>query len=520
MAVRNTLRVAAAATCALALLALPAGAGTEGPGSAGVGDPYFPTDGNGGYDVAHYDIRLKYQPSDDRLEGTTTIVAKPTQDLTRFNLDFALKVNSIRVNGTPVRTFTQQGKELQVTPATTLRRGSLLTIVVDYADTPSNVKVDGTTAWRRTSDGAVAIDEPHISSWWFPGNDHPTDKATFDISVAVPEGTEVLSNGVLKSNPTKYGWTRWNWRSTKPMATYLAFLAVGQYEINTKTGYNGQPFVTAYSEGLGEIEGAAKASIERTPEAVEFLVGLYGDYPFEAQGGVVPKEGLGFALENQTRPTYSPAFFRNGANMYVVVHENAHQWFGDSVSVQTWRNVWLNEGFATYSEWLWSEAKGEGTAQQLFDYEYGRRPADDPFWQVLPGDPGSKQVFHNAVYDRGAMTLHALRTEVGDQAFFSTIKSWVAQKKYQNGTIEEFIAHAEKISGKKLGKLFETWLFTKGKPQVGAQSGVAASAALAAGQFAAAAAGDTTAALPAKPKSADKIRATHETLHSAHSAHK
>ncbi|GGM83907.1 peptidase [Longimycelium tulufanense] len=515
MLARSSVRVLGATAAAVALLVAPAAAGTAGPGSVGVGDPYFPTDGNGGYHVQHYDIRLKYQPSDDRLEGTTTLVARPTQDLTRFNLDFALKVNSIRINGVPARTFTQKGKELQVTPPRTVPRNSLLTVTVDYANTPSAVELDGRTEWKRTSDGALAIGEPHIASWWFPSNDHPTDKATYDISVAVPEGTEVLSNGVLKGSQTRYGWTRWNWRSYKPMATYLAFLAIGQYEVNSRTLPNGRPFVTAYSEGLGEFEGAAKASIERTPEAVEFLEGRYGPYPFEAEGGVVPKEGLGFALENQTRPTYSPAFFRRGSNMYVVVHENAHQYFGDSVSVQNWRNIWLNEGFATYSEWLWSEAKGEGTAQEIFDYTYAAKPADDPFWQVPPGDPGADNVFHNAVYDRGAMTLHALRTAIGDDAFFATIKQWVADKKYKNGTIEEFISYAERNSNKELKPLFDTWLFTKGKPEVGERTGVAASAAT---RFSAPTP-EAVAALPHKPKSIEKIQLTHETLHQLSHAH-
>ncbi|GAA2782726.1 M1 family metallopeptidase [Crossiella cryophila] len=464
---RHSFRVAAAAAAAVALLAWPASAGTDSTGAPGIGDEYYPNDGNGGYDVSHYDIRLKYQPASDTLTGTTTIVASPTQELSRFNLDFALPVKSVRVNGAKA-TFSQTADaEVVVTPARTAAKGSLLTVVVEYEGIPSQTKVNGQTLWKKTSDGAVAINEPHIARWWFPSNDHPTDKATFDVSVAVPTGVEVISNGALKSRAVQPGgWTRWNWRSTKPQATYLAFLTIGQFEIHQSTGHKGQPFITAYSEGLGEIEGPAKASLERTPEVIEFLETVFGEWPFEAQGGVVPKEGLTFALENQTRPTYAPGFFRNGNNINVVVHELAHQWFGDSVSVAKWRNIWLNEGFATYAPWLWSEHAGEGTAQEWFDFTYARYAENDPFWQVVIGAPGSGNEFHGAVYDRGAMALHAIRKTVGDKVFFQTVKTWTENKKYGNATIEEFKALAEVLSGKKLDEVFNTWLFTKGKPKL------------------------------------------------------
>jgi aminopeptidase N len=435
-------------------------------GGSGVGDEYFPGYGNSGYDVSHYDLRLKYTPASDTIQGTATLVLRPKADLTRFNLDFALTPGSVRVNGAKA-TVKQTGTEVEVTPARALRTGALTTVVVEYSGVPSQVQVNGENYWVRTPDGAIAVGEPEIAAWWFPSNDHPTDKATFDISVAVPDGVEVLSNGVYSRTATNEpGWFRWNWRTTKPMTTYLAFLVIGQYEINQDTTPSGQPFISAYADGLGDVGGAARASIERTPEITEFLAERIGPYPFEAQGGVVPSAGLGFALENQTRPVYSPGFFRRGSNTSVVVHEMAHQWFGDSVSVAKWRNIWLNEGFATYAEWLWSEAQGEGTAQQIFDFRMANTPAESPFWQVTIGDPGAANIFSGSVYNRGAMALHALRRAVGDEAFFATIKKWTASKQYGNATIEEFIALAESVSGKQLDEVFATWLFTKGKPSV------------------------------------------------------
>ena len=497
---RQGLRATVAACCATAFLTAPAFAGTGTPGAPGAGDPYFPHYGNGGYDVSHYDIQLHYQPQDDHLTGTTTIVAKPTQDLSAFNLDFALKAKSVRVNGQPAE-FRHEGSELTVTPPQTLPKGSLATFVVDYDDVPSTVEVDGIKPWVRTSDGALAVGEPEIAAWWFPSNDHPRDKATYDIAVTVPDGNQVLSNGVNTRTSSMNGWTTWKWRDTKPTASYLAFMAVGKYEVSSKTGAFGKPFVSAYSRGLGDLEGAAKASVERTPEVLDFLSGLFGEYPFEAEGGVVSSEGMNFALENQTRPTYSHKFFKDGANTSVVVHENAHQWFGDSVSVDTWRDIWLNEGFASYAEWLWSEKQGTGTAQQLFDHYYAQYPADDPFWQIKPGEPGAKNVFSDPVYDRGAMALQALRNVIGDRALQDVVRSWVQQKQYSNGTIEEFIKLAEQRSGKQLDDFFKVWLFTSGKPPADPEYGVPATAS-------------THAA--AVPKAVPELDRTHALLHEQH----
>ncbi|EHR59319.1 aminopeptidase N [Saccharomonospora cyanea NA-134] len=457
------------AACLVTVLTATTASAVPAPGAPGVGDPYYPGDGNGGYDVTHYDVRLTYQPETDRLSGTTTILATPTTELSSFNLDFALRIQSVRVNNSPARVERDatDPTEVVVTPKRSLRAGDPVTVVVRYADTPSKVAVDGFTAWKRTDTGALAVDQPHIAEWWFPSNDHPTDKATYDVSVEVPDGVAALSNGVLTSRTEQRpGWSRWNWRSTEPQATYLAFLAVGDYDVRYSTAPSGLPVVNAYDTALGDIRPAAEASVERTPEVVEFLEGLFGPYPFEAQGGVVT-HGLGFALETQTRSVYDAGFFARGSNMSVVVHENAHQWFGDSVSLGKWSDIWLNEGFATYAEFLWSEHVGEGTAAELARYLYDSIPADDEFWQVLPGDPGAENQFHPAVYDRGALAVHALRTTVGDEVFFELLRTWLDERRDGHGTIEEFVALAEELSGTQLDEVFEVWLFTKGKPEVG-----------------------------------------------------
>ncbi|MFB6888234.1 M1 family metallopeptidase [Kitasatospora sp. NPDC056327] len=506
---RKRLIVSAAAGALALLLSVPASAAQAGPGAAGIGDSYYPEAGNGGYDVSHYDIRLKYQPATDELEGTTTILATATQDLSRFNLDFVLNVKEVLVNGRAAAFTTTGEHELVVTPARTIAKNSPVTVVVRYADRPGTVKRDGYTAWLRTPDGGVAANEPEGSAWWYPSNDHPTDKATFDVSVQVPDGTQVVSNGTQTSS-SRAGWTRYNYRQTKPQATYLATLAIGRFEIRQDTTPGGLPVLTAYSPDLGANAGAARASVERTGELVDWLSGAFGPYPFDSVGGYVPNVPTRYALETQGQIFYSPAQFARGANTSVVVHELAHQWYGDSVSVQRWSDIWLNEGFARYAQWLWSEHEGEGTAQELADYTYASYPADDPFWSIRPGDPGPDHQFAGAVYDRGAVAVQALRNAVGDEKFFAILKGWPTERKYGNATIPQFQAYAERISGKPLGGLFNTWLFTVGKPSVGSAGAAPAVAGLAPG------AGSQGAGAPGvvqpEPKSWKKIQETN-TVH-------
>jgi aminopeptidase N len=503
------------AIAASLMLAIPASAANFQPGAPGIGDPYYPVSGNGGYDVGHYDLRLKYQPATDLLEGTATLIATPTQNLSRFNLDLGLTTHEVRVNGRKAEFRRAGEQELEITPASPLLKDRPVSVVVRYSGKPSEVRIGGWTAWHRTPDGGVAAQEPDSAVWWFPSNDHPLDKATFDVSVSVPDGTQAISNGVLQSQSSRLGWTRFNWRSDKPQATYLATLAVGRFDITTDTTAGGLPVLNAYSKDLGANAGAARASLERTAEVAEWLEEVFGPYPFNALGGYVPNVRSGYALETQTRPFYSPRQFASGSNVSVVVHEVAHQWYGDSVSVEGWKDIWINEGFARYSQWLWSEKEGEGTAQELADWVYASRTADDPFWTVKPGDPGPDDQFHVAVYDRGALALQALRNEIGDEDFFRILKGWPTERAYGNAEVADFVAYAERISGERLGGLFDTWLYQPSKPQA-----PAADAARTATRSSASAVADPAPAAP--PKSWKEIAATntvHDTGHPVHDGH-
>jgi aminopeptidase N len=437
------------------------------PGSAGIGDPYFPRYGNGGYRVRHYDVDVTFDPATERLRGRTVIAGRTTQRLSRFNLDLVLRASRVLVNGVRAR-HSRTAHELVVTPRRPVAAGRRLRVVVRYAGVPSRHRALGVRPWITTRDGAVAVGEPEIAAWWFPSNDHPSDKATFDITLRVPRGTEAVSNGRLLGHRNVRGRSIWRWRENDPMATYLAFAAIGQYDI-VRGRAGGRPYLYAFSQGLRN-QRPARRSIRATPRITSWLQRTWGArYPYDEIGGVVLGKWIGFALENQTRPVYSRAFFEFGQDKGVVVHEMAHQWFGNKVALRRWRHMWLNEGFATYSEWLWRaharNVPASRTFRQAFRF-YGPRSR---FWDLRIGAPGPKRLFHSAVYERGAMTAHALRTKMGSRAFFRLVRTWL--RRDRTVTSDDFESLAARVHGSGLGRFFDTWLRAPRRPRPTPQNG-------------------------------------------------
>ncbi|MFV2099939.1 M1 family metallopeptidase [Micromonospora sp. LOL_024] len=424
-------------------------------GSVDLADPYVPGSGNGGYDVAHYRLGVRYDPADDRLTGRAEVSATATQGLSRFNLDLAgLDVSAVSVDGAPAE-HRHADNELVVTPARGIVAGSSFTVDVTYAGVPEPIadSVLGSGGFQHTDDGAVALGQPHSAATWFPVNDHPSDKAAYDIEVTVPDGLAALSNGVPGERTSADGWTTWRWAERSPMASYLTTLVIGDYQVEIGD-HAGKPLVTAVPEGL-PATGPEAASMARTGEIADFLATCFGPYPFESYGGVVVADArIGYALETQARPVYGPGFFRDGEPNYsVVAHEMAHQWFGNSVALARWGDIWLNEGFASYAEWLWEEHDGGRSAQRNFEIQYA---ATD--WSRRTLDPGPGQMFSTAVYKRGALTVHALRRTVGDDAFFEILRTWTAERRDGTATTADLVALADRVSGRSLGAFFDTWL--------------------------------------------------------------
>jgi len=446
--------------------ALPASAGGAGSGSSpgagalGLGDPVFPLDGNGGYDARHYLLKLSYVPSTKQMNAVATIEAKAEQGLTRFNFDFAgLKISKITVNGQSAA-FSRKGAELTVVPKKALAKGETFTTAITYSGRPAPLKDAanlGTYGFIPTADGAFVTSEPNGSKSWFPANDHPSDKALFDFVVTVPAGTTVLANGEMTGKPvTAGGKTTFVWSEKHPMATYLATVTMGKFQLKQGKTPGGIPNLAAvdpkYKTALDDLYSTSG-------EVTDYWSTVFGPYPFSSTGGVIDDYSAGYALENQTKPMYG-GFTPDSS---IIAHELAHQWFGDSLTITRWKDLWLNEGFASYAEWLWSEHKGRGTAESLFKSAYARATGD-AIWAYPPGVAQKKDLFNESVYTRGGMTLHALRQRIGDKTFFALLKQWTSSNKYGYVNTKQFIALAEKMSGKDLGPLFDAWLFQPKKP--------------------------------------------------------
>jgi aminopeptidase N len=448
----------AVTTACLLCAAAPVRAANFLPGAPGAGDPYFPLAGNGGYDVGHYDLALRYDPATGKVQGTAEITATAASDLSRFDLDFiGLDIDRLTVDDRAAR-YTRSGQELVISPAAGIRRGRTFRVTVSYAGSPRTLVGSdlGRSGWLPTKDGAVTLSQPEGSATWFPVNDHPSDKATYSFQITVPRGLTVLANGEPAGRVTRAGTETFSWRSTHPMASYLAMLAIGRFSVATGRTPGGLLDITAVDAGS---PADLLALTTATAEATDWEAGMFGPFPFGSTGGLVVDSQVGYALETQTRPVYG-----ENPDHSTVVHELAHQWFGDSVSLASWQDIWLNEGFATYAEWLWDEQHGGPTAQQHFDRLY-EVPAGSPGWRREPGDPGRGHLFASfPVYRRGAMTLQALRGAVGDTAFFSILRAWVSEHRYGTASTADFRALAEHVSGRPLGPLFERWLYTGTKP--------------------------------------------------------
>ena len=617
-------------------------------GADGIGDEYFPTMGNGGYDVLHYAIDLATSVEENTIDGSTTITAKATQKLSQFNLDFnPLKISEIMVNGAPA-TYVQKDRELTVTPAQGIAESEEFTVMVRYQGNPNktSVKNEAIGGWQNDGQSISVIGEPRVAWMWYPVNEHPQDKATYTLKITVPEPYMVILNGkqesIVKNND---GTQTYTWKTRDRMASYLVALnIVKDYVVQTQTGPNGLP-ITNYCPQ--ESAAQCEKVFARQPEMIAYYSEQFGGYPFESYGGIVTRSSFGGALESQTLVTYGNMLvsipLSEAEN--IVAHELAHQWFGNSVSLKQWKDIWLNEGFATYASGLWAEyANGKSLdksaerwkqvssgdmagmapemptpsaeqqaampeikdARVLLDILKSMPPAifganfqqaldalakldfsavkltpeqarnflaalpagaltesqineivgkittDGISWKDFtsklknypltdiklkpetfrtmlaalplekvaatpeslnsfmktllpgiviasnapgndsqstngapgndsqstngaasqqplitpPGKPGAENLFNLGVYQRGALTLYALRQKIGNEAMDKLLKTYYDTYKDGNATTQDFINLAEKISGQKLSDFFDAWLYKEAVPEI------------------------------------------------------
>ena len=451
----------------------------ENPGSSGLGDPYFPTLGNGGYDVEEYDLQLLWDPGSKYLVGEATITAKIVEDLTSLNLDLSgMTVTSVKFEGSNLDFF-REDNELIIVFQQPVVKGTMAALEISYQGFPGlveNLNLPHSGGWFNTENMFYVSGEPSSSQAWHPVNDHPDDRAQFRIEfTAIPLveartwNWEFVTNGFLveKTESDVDKSITWIYETRYPRAPYLTVLAYGIFK-ESEAVTLGDVHLRHWAESPPLPSDIFEAGVETFGHdyhaMFEVFTNLFGPYPFDTYGYLVLNETLGYALETQTLSIFGYDTYQE-PNIHV--HELAHQWFGNHITVGDWSNIWLNEGFATYAEYLFLEESVPSFSidDSFFIPMYELVEQGNTFFtQPPPGDPGRDNLFSASVYFRGAMTLHALRLTIGDALFFDSIRGYVEQYGGQSATTNDFIQLVEEATGSDLEEFFNGWLFQDNLP--------------------------------------------------------
>ncbi|WP_424465766.1 M1 family metallopeptidase [Pseudoclavibacter helvolus] len=428
------------------------------------GNPYTPQSGDVSIRVEHYELTLKYRMQNNRLSGTATLSIRTTVPLAAFSLDLVgLRASKVNVRGDKQARFSQSDRKLKISLSKRIEAGRDITVDVVYEGAPRPRRSRwGTIGWEELEDGVIVASQPTGAPTWFPCNDHPANKASYRIQVSVDRNYDVVATGQLRSKRSTGGLTTWVYEEAAPTASYLVTLQIGRYR-REDVQLAGVASHLHYPPALARRVGTDFADLAKMMGTFELT---FGPYPFDTYAVIVTADELEIPLEAQGMAIF-------GANQIdgargqerLVAHELAHQWFGNSVGVAGWQHIWLNEGFACYAEWIWSEASGAETADQLARH-YWQALAALP-QDVLLGDPGAADMFDDRVYKRGALTLHALRLTVGDTAFFEILITWTHTKRSSVASTAEFLEHAAaRVPELPLQELFDAWLYQLALPDL------------------------------------------------------
>jgi aminopeptidase N len=423
---------------------------------------YFPHRGDRSFSVAHYDLTLSYNVESNQLRGKAVLSAQALTDLREVRLDLSgLRVTKVTVDGVGSR-FVVKRDHLVVKPRVALDAGQTFTVAVAYSGQPRPVPDgDDECGWEELDDGVLVAGQTNGSPSWFPCNDRPDDKAAYRIELTVPTAYHVVANGVCTSQWRSASTTTWIYEQREPMPTYLATVQIGRYVVRPVAGSSvpmtavlPQRFLHRYDSAFG-----------RQPQMLDFYARLFGPYPFAGYTVVITDDELEIPLEAQGMSTFGSNFLTSDwDNVRLVAHELSHQWFGNAVTLSSWNDIWLHEGFACYCEWLWSEESGSRTADAWARDHWSRLtklPQD-----LLLGDPGADLMFDDRVYKRGALLLHALRLTIGDDHFFALLRAWVDRHRYASVTSAMFESLAAEIAGVQLDDLFRAWLRQRPLPSL------------------------------------------------------
>lgn len=428
-------------------------------------DPYLPSNGNFGYRVSRYELDLEYKVAINRLAGTATITAVTLAALRTFTLDLShhLTVTKVSVNGRRPAQFSCAQDKLRITLSGPLAAGAALVVEVRYNGTPRPIRsLWGDVGFEELSNGALVAGQPNGAPSWFPCDDHPSSKASYRIQISTDSPYRAIANGELVSRRARAGHTVWTYEQPEPTSTYLITLQIGMYEMH-RLAKGPVPMHAALPDRL---RADFDHDFGRQPQMMKLFVKLFGPYPLA--GGytvVVTDDDLEIPLEAQGISIFGANHCSGDRSAErLIAHELAHQWFGNSVTVRRWRDIWLHEGFACYAEWLWSEHSGGRTADEWARH-YHRRLADSPQDLVLT-DPGPRDMFDDRVYKRGALTLHVLRGRLGDEQFFALLRDWTTRHQHGTAFTDDFTGLAAGYTHESLHPLWNAWLYSEELPDL------------------------------------------------------
>jgi aminopeptidase N len=434
--------------------------------------------------VSRYELHLDYRVATNHLNAHVTISAAAQSDLTSVMLNLSgLRVLKVRINGERPARFIQREGRLVITPTQPVPGGAGFTVDVRYEGRPGPLRGNwGDVGWEELTDGVLVAGQPTGAPSWFPCNDHPSRKASFGFTVTTDVNYRVVCNGTLVSRQSKASRETWVYEQSEPMATYLATVQIGRYASAPLTG---TPWSERDATGSGgnrtagsgvpqfvaaplSLMNRAQETLARQDHMMETFIDRFGPYPFPAYTGVVPDDDLEIPLEAQSLSILGPNHLdQRWESQRLIAHELAHQWFGNSVTAASWKDIWLHEGFACYAEWLWSEASGQGAAS---DRARTALQGLTALPQDLPvGDPGSELMFDDRVYKRGALALHALRIAMGDDAFFGLLRAWTSRHRFGSVTTNDLAELAQELCGGVRGfdarAILSPWLYEVGLPR-------------------------------------------------------
>lgn len=437
----------------------------KGKNTPAVIDPYLPETGNFGYRVSRYELDLEYKVAINRLSGSASITAVTLAALRTFTLDLAdtLRVTKVAVNGRRPARFSCANDKLRVELSSALPAGAALVVEVRYGGTPEPIEtLWGDVGFEELTNGALVAGQPNGASSWFPCDDHPSAKASYRIQISTDSPYRAIANGELVSRRARAGHTVWTYEQPEPTSTYLITLQIGMYDVH-KLAKSPVPIQAALP---ARLRSNFDHSFGRQPQMMKLFEKLFGPYPL-ASGYtvVVTDDALEIPLEAQGISIFG-ANHCDGTRRAerLIAHELAHQWFGNSVTVRRWRDIWLHEGFACYAEWLWSENSGGRSADEWAHHYHGR--LTDLPQDLLLADPGPKDMFDDRVYKRGALTLHVLRTRIGDEKFFALLRDWTARHRHSNAFTDDFTGLAANYADESLRPLWDAWLYAEDLPKL------------------------------------------------------